>query len=209
MSQPLKELTLPDLPYDYADLQPTINADIMELHHSKHHAAYVANFNATLAKYREAEAEGDVSKMISLEPALRFNGGGHLNHDIFWTNLAPKDQGGGEAPEGELAAAIEKEWGGIKEFIEHFNAKTAAIQGSGWGWLGYNPQHKRLEYASCSNQDPLQATTGLIPLLGIDVWEHGYYLQYKNLRPAYLKAIWDVVNWKNVAERFAKATKSA
>lgn len=209
MATTLTELALPELPYGYADLQPVINADIMELHHSKHHAAYVNNFNASLAKYRDAEAQGDLSQMIALEPALRFNGGGHVNHSIFWTNLAPKDQGGGQPPSGELAQMIEKEWGSLAGFIEFFNAKTAAIQGSGWGWLGYNPKFQRLEYAACSNQDPLEATTGLIPLLGVDVWEHGYYLQYKNLRPAYLKAIWEVVNWKNVEERYSKAAGNA
>lgn len=138
-------------------------------------------------------------------PHPRFNGGGHINHSIFWTNLAPANAAGGGAPEGELAAAIDAGFGSFDAFKETFAAKTAAVQGSGWGWLGFNPATGAVEIATTANQDPLQATTGLTPLLGVDVWEHAYYLQYKNVRPDYLKAIWEVVNWGNVAERFAAA----
>lgn len=197
--------TLPELPYGYSDLEPVIMADIMEIHHSKHHNAYVTNLNKAEEAYRAAEARGDLDGMIRLQPAIRFNGGGHLNHSIFWTNLAPQGKGGGGAPEGALATAIDKAFGSFDSFKESFNSQAAAVQGSGWGWLGYNRTTGRVEIATCSNQDPLFATTGLIPLLGIDVWEHAYYLQFKNARPAYLKAIWDVVNWKNVEERFAAA----
>ena len=142
--------------------------------------------------------------MIALESAIRFNGGGHINHSIFWTNLAPKKDGGGKAPEGELASAIEKEFGSLQSLVEQMNAKAVAVQGSGWGWLGYNKAKKKLEVVACANQDPL-STQGLIPLLGIDVWEHAYYLQYKNVRADYVKNIWNVVNWKNVASRYEAA----
>ncbi|PIO38428.1 hypothetical protein AB205_0154370, partial [Aquarana catesbeiana] len=136
----------------------------------------------------------DVTAQISLQPALKFNGGGHVNHSIFWTNLSPS--GGGE-PQGELLKAITSDFGSFEKFKDKLTAMSVAVQGSGWGWLGYNKESNRLQVTACANQDPLQGTTGLIPLLGIDVWEHAYYLQYKNVRPDYLKAIWNVINWQN------------
>jgi len=197
-------VTLPDLPYDYGALEPIISGEIMKIHHQKHHQAYVNNFNIAQEKYLDAEAKGDISTMVSLQGAIKFNGGGHVNHSIFWTNLAPQSCGGGEAPTGDLAQAINAEFGSLQAFQEKFNGLTAAVQGSGWGWLGYDKGAKKLAIATCANQDPL-SITGLVPLLGIDVWEHAYYLQYKNMRPDYLKAIWKVVNWRNVAERYSAA----
>ncbi len=200
----VKKFILPPLPYDYKDLEPVISAEIMQLHHQKHHNTYVMKLNEALEKYAEAESKDDLSTMISLEPAIRFNGGGHINHSIFWTNLAPKSKGGGEPPKGELATAINKQWGSLQKFIEKFNATAAPVQGSGWCWLGFCKETGDLFIETCLNQDPLEGTKGLIPLLGIDVWEHAYYLQYKNVRPDYLKAIWQVVNWANVSERYMK-----
>jgi len=197
---------LPDLPYGYNELEPVISAEIMELHHKKHHQAYVNNLNAGLDKYVAAEAKHDVAEMIALQPAIKFNGGGHVNHSIFWTNLAPTKKGGGSPPEGDLMKRIQTQYGSLDKFVEKFNAQTAAIQGSGWGWLGYNKGEDRLVIQACANQDPL-STTGFVPLLGIDVWEHAYYLQYKNARPDYLKAIWKIVNWKNVGERLEQGKK--
>lgn len=199
-----KKHTLPNLPYDYAALEPVISKEIMQLHHQKHHQGYVNNLNAALEKYEQAQANEDLTTMIALQPAIRFNGGGHLNHSIFWTNLAPQSQGGGVAPKGELADEIHKKWGTLEKFIEVFNAKAAPVQGSGWCWLGLCKESKEIGIYTCANQDPLEGTQNVLPLLGIDVWEHAYYLQYKNARPDYLKAIWQVVNWSNVAERFAK-----
>uniref|UniRef100_F6PSK1 Superoxide dismutase [Mn], mitochondrial n=2 Tax=Callithrix jacchus TaxID=9483 RepID=F6PSK1_CALJA len=196
--------SLPDLPYDYGALEPHINAQIMQLHHSKHHAAYVNNLNDTEEKYKEALAKGDVTAQIALQPALKFNGGGHINHSIFWTNLSP--DGGGE-PKGELLEAIKRDFGSFDKFKEKLTAASVGVQGSGWGWLGFNKERGHLQIAACPNQDPLQGTTGLIPLLGIDVWEHAYYLQYKNVRPDYLKAIWNVINWENVTERYMACKK--
>lgn len=192
---------LPKLPYDYDALEPVISKEIMELHHSKHHNAYVTNLNKALESY----ANADLDQQIALQSAIRFNGGGHINHSIFWTNLAPQSQGGGEPPAGELADAIKKRWGSLDNFIEAFNGQAGPLQGSGWCWLGFNKKSQQLVIQNCSNQDPLYATTGLIPLLGVDVWEHAYYLQYKNVRPDYLKNIWKVVNWANVSERYAAA----
>jgi Fe-Mn family superoxide dismutase len=192
---------LPPLPYDFSALEPVISGAIMELHYTKHHQAYVNNLNAAVEKYAAAESKNDIAAMVSLQAALRFNGGGHINHSIFWTNLAPKEKGGGEGPSGDLKKAVESEFGSIEKFIETMSATTLAIQGSGWGWLGYHKERQRLVIATCANQDPL-CMTGLVPLLGLDVWEHAYYLQYKSARADYLKNIWQVVNWKNVEQRY-------
>jgi Fe-Mn family superoxide dismutase len=195
------EYKQPDLPYDFSALEPVISGEIMELHYSKHHATYVKKLNEALQKYHDAESKNDLPTMVELQQAIKFNGGGHINHSIFWTNLAPHGRGGGETPHGDLAAALKKDFGSIEDFIDKFSAKTIDIQGSGWGWLGYCKDKKSLVITTCANQDPL-STQKLIPLLGIDVWEHAYYLQYKNVRAEYVKNIWKVVNWKNVEERF-------
>jgi superoxide dismutase, Fe-Mn family len=195
---------LPDLPYDFSALEPVISAEIMQLHYSKHHNAYVTNLNAALEKYHDAEAKGDIAAMIALQQAIKFNGGGHVNHSIFWTNLAPVGKGGGETPKGDLAQALHTEFGSVDGLIEKLSAAAVAIQGSGWGWLGSNKG--KLVIATCSNQDPL-STLGFVPLLGIDVWEHAYYLQYKNVRADYVKNIWKIVNWRNVEERYSQAKK--
>jgi len=193
--------TLPDLPYDYNALEPVICAEIMQLHHSKHHQTYVNNLNVAEEKIAEATATGDVSTAIALAPAVKFNGGGHINHSIFWQNLSPD---GGE-PEGELLAAINRDFGSVDAMKAQLSAATVAVQGSGWGWLGLNKQKGSLQIATCANQDPLEATTGLVPLFGIDVWEHAYYIQYKNVRPDYVNAIWKVANWKDISKRFSAA----
>lgn len=197
---------LPDLPYDFAELEPVISAEIMNLHYSKHHQTYVTNLNKALEQYSEAEQKQDVAQMIALQQAIKFNGGGHVNHSIFWTNLIGEKNGGGHLEKGVLLDHLTQEFGSLDLFIQDFSQKATAIQGSGWGWLGYNKQKKRLEMTTCDNQDPL-STKGLVPLLGIDVWEHAYYLQYKNVRAEYVKSIWKVVNWKNVESRLLDAMK--
>jgi Fe-Mn family superoxide dismutase len=202
MNQP--HYQLPPLPYDFNALEPVISAEIMSLHYQKHHQAYLNNLNKALEQYQEAQNKNDLQSMIALQSAIKFNGGGHVNHSIFWTNLAPKNEGGGQPPAGDLADSINQEFGSLQNLVDQFSTKTVAIQGSGWGWLGYNKVKDRLEIAICENQDPL-SIKGLVPLLGIDVWEHAYYLQYKNVRPDYVKAIWSVINWKNVEERYQKA----
>jgi len=199
----LKPATLPDLPYAYDALEPTISKEIMEIHHSKHHNAYVTNYNLLLPQLQEAEKNGTDMALGGLE----FNLGGHINHDIFWTNLAPAGQGGGGVPSGSLGEQIEKDFGSFDAFKTEFSTKSVGVQGSGWGWLGYDTGSKSLKIETRPNQVPLEETTGLIPLLGVDVWEHAYYLQYKNVRPDYVAAIWDVVNWGNVGERYNKAAK--
>jgi len=195
--------TLPKLPYDYAALEPIICKEIMEIHHTKHHQTYVTNLNAALEQLDEAKSKNDVSKVIALAPALRFNGGGHINHSIFWQNLSPKKS----QPSNELKCAIEDQWKSFDAFKKEMSAMTVAVQGSGWGWLGYNKKSKKLQIVAMPNQDPLEASTGLVPLFGIDVWEHAYYLQYKNVRPQYVEKIWDIANWDDISCRFQEASK--
>lgn len=202
----LQQYELPALPYALGDLEPVISAEIMNLHYHKHHQTYVTNLNKAVEQYIEAEKKNDISTMLSLQQAIKFNGGGHVNHSIFWTNLAPKNNGGGTPPTGSLADAIQKEFGSLDKLIEQLSAKAVALQGSGWAWLGFNKSLNHLEIITCDNQDAL-TTKGLIPLLGIDVWEHAYYLQYKNVRADYVKNIWSIINWKNVSERYENATK--
>ncbi|XP_074642913.1 superoxide dismutase [Mn], mitochondrial-like isoform X2 [Tubulanus polymorphus] len=194
--------TLPDLPYDYNALEPVVSAEIMTLHHQKHHQTYVNNLNVAEEKLAEALDKGNTSVVIGLQSALKFNGGGHINHSIFWENLSPN--GGGD-PSGDLLEAIKRDFGSVDNMRTKLSDATVGVQGSGWGWLGYNQSTDHLQIATCANQDPLQATTGLIPLFGIDVWEHAYYLQYKNVRPDYVKAIWNIINWSDVANRFSAA----
>ncbi|KAK2080080.1 hypothetical protein QBZ16_002476 [Prototheca wickerhamii] len=179
----------------------------MEIHHSKHHRAYVNGFNAALEELREVEATGNVDKIVSLQSAIKFNGGGHINHEIFWRSLIPPSEQ--EGPQGKLKDEIVHTWGSLDTFIGKFNAAAAAVQGSGWGWLGFDPKTGTLRIATTANQDPLFPTTKLVPLLGVDVWEHAYYLQYKNVRPDYLREIWKVINWKEAAARFEAAAKGA
>lgn len=200
----LHQYELPPLPYEFNALEPVISEEIMRLHYTKHHQGYVTNLNKALQELAEAEEKQDLQKIVALQTAIKFNGGGNINHSIFWTNLAPKGKGGGTAPEGALADAINKDFGSLQNLIEQMSAKAIALQGSGWAWLGYYKPNNHLVIATCDNQDPL-STKNLIPLLGIDVWEHAYYLQYKNVRADYVKAIWSIINWKNVAERFQKA----
>jgi len=199
--------TLPPLDYDYGALEPAISGEIMQIHHTKHHQAYVTNLNASLEKLYEAEKKKDLTQVIALQQAIKFNGGGHINHSIFWKNLTPIKNGGGHLEDGDLHNMIKAQWGNLDNLQTTMNTACAGVQGSGWGWLGYDKVGKKLTIASCANQDPLQATTGLIPILGIDVWEHAYYLQYKNVRPDYLKQIWKVVNWKDCAQRLADGKK--
>jgi len=199
-SEPAK---LPDLPYDYGALAPVISAQIMELHHKKHHQAYVNNFNNAMQQQSEAEKKNDIGELINLQAAIRFNGGGHINHSIFWTNLAPQQKY--VEPSGDLLAAINKQWGSLQNFQSTLSTQTVGIQGSGWGWLALNKTTGALQIITMPNQDPV--TGALVPLLGIDVWEHAYYLDYKNVRADYVKNIWTIVNWANVAERYGSAVR--
>lgn len=190
--------TLPDLPYDYNALEPTISAEIMKLHHTKHHATYVNNLNVAEEKLAEAIHKNDTTGIIQLQNVIKFNGGGHVNHSIFWHNLRPS--GGGD-PSGDLLTKIQDSFKTVDAMKQAMSTAAVGVQGSGWAWLGYCKQTDQIRVVTTANQDPCLATTGLVPLFGIDVWEHAYYLQYKNVRPDYVKAIWNIVNWNDVADR--------
>ena len=196
--------TLAPLPYDYTALEPHIDARTMEIHHSKHHQAYVNNLNAAIAGTdADAMSIDDICKNISKFPMpVRNNGGGHYNHSLFWSVMKPN---GGGLPNGALADAINAAFGSFDEFKTKFNAAGATRFGSGWAWLIKNSAGK-LEICSTPNQDnPLMdiAEVKGNPVLGCDVWEHAYYLHYQNRRPDYMTAFWNVINWEEVAKRFA------
>uniref|UniRef100_A0A0N5AN40 Superoxide dismutase n=1 Tax=Syphacia muris TaxID=451379 RepID=A0A0N5AN40_9BILA len=195
----LNKHTLPDLPYDYGDLEPVMSASLLQVHHKKHHFTYVNNLNQAEEQMCEALAKGDVKAITKLADAIKFNGGGHLNHSLFWTGFT-KEAG---EPSGELLEAIKADFGSTDRMKEMLSNMTIGVQGSGWGWLGYNKGTKRMELAVTANQDSLEATT--VPLFCIDVWEHAYYLQYKNVRPDFVKAIWKIVNWQKIEERYKNA----
>ena len=201
--------TLPNLPFAYSALEPHIDALTMEIHHSKHHQKYTDGMNGALEKLSPELQEKDIEEILSninqvpddVKGAINFNGGGYDNHKLFWNSM--KQNGGGE-PTGAIADAINDSFGSFAEFKELFSSKTAPIQGSGWGWLVYNPNSGKVEYKAMPNQTSPR-TEGLVPLLGLDVWEHAYYLKYQNKRPDYIAAWWNVINWDEVNDRFSKA----
>ncbi|MDA0756001.1 MAG: superoxide dismutase [Crenarchaeota archaeon] len=201
--------TLPEMPYAYDALEPHLDAQTMEIHHSKHHQKYTDGMNDALEKLSPKLQEKDIEAILSninqvpddVKGAINFNGGGYDNHKLFWNSM--KQNGGGK-PTGAIADAINDSFGSFAEFKELFSSKTAPIQGSGWGWLVYNPNSGKVEYKAMSNQTSPR-TEGLVPLLGLDVWEHAYYLKYQNKRPDYIAAWWNVINWDEVNNRFSKA----
>lgn len=197
--------TLPQLPYAYDALEPHFDAMTMEIHHTKHHAAYINNVNnAIVGTPADALSVEEILKDIkNYPPVVRNNGGGHYNHSLFWTILSPN---GGGKPSGKLAQDIDAAFGSFEQFQEKFNAAAATRFGSGWAWLCVN--EGKLEVCSTPNQDnPLMPDAGCsgTPILGLDVWEHAYYLKFQNRRPDYIAAFWNVVNWTEVEKRFAAA----
>ena len=193
---------LPDLPYDYDALEPHISGEIMQLHRDKHHATYVAGANTALEKLEKAREEGaDANEIRALSKNLAFNLGGHTNHSIFWKNLSPN--GGGE-PTGELAEAINRDFGSFEKFKDHFSAAATGLQSSGWAVLGYDHIAGRLIIEQLTDQQG-NVSVDFTPLLMLDMWEHAFYLQYKNVKADYVKAVWNVFNWEDVAERYARA----
>ncbi|MGW1344864.1 superoxide dismutase [Kribbella sp. NPDC002412] len=197
--------TLPDLPYDYGALAPSIAGEIMELHHSKHHQTYVNGLNDTLEKLAAAREKGDFGAIVGLEKSLAFNLGGHVNHSIFWKNLSPD---GGDKPDGELGAAIDEYFGSFDGFQAHFTAAATTIQGSGWAILGWDALAGRLLVHQLYDQQG-NLPAGQIPIAMLDMWEHAFYLQYKNVKPDYVKAWWNVVNWADAQARFDAARANA
>jgi Fe-Mn family superoxide dismutase len=186
----MADYTLPDLPYDYAALEPHISGRIMELHHDKHHAAYVTGANTALEKLAAARESGDLAAVNLHEKNLAFNLGGHVNHSVFWQNLSPE---GGDRPTGELAAAIDGFFGSFEKFQAHFAANAVGIQGSGWSILAWDTLGSKLVMFQ------------LIPIVVLDMWEHAFYLDYVNVKADYVKAWWNIVNWTDAAARLARA----
>jgi len=197
----MAKYTLPELPYDYSALEPHISATIMELHHSKHHQTYVNGANTTLDLLAEAREKGDFANINRLQKDLAFNLGGHTNHSIFWTNLSPN---GGDKPTGDLEAAIDDQFGSFDAFRGQFTAAALGVQGSGWAGLFWDSIGENLVIQQFFDQQG-QIVAGTVPLLLLDVWEHAYYLDYKNVRADYVKAFWNIANWADAQQRFAAA----
>lgn len=193
--------SLPDLPYDYGALEPHCEARVLELHHGKHHAAYVNALNRTLERLAEARARERFDSIVGLEKTLAFNLSGHVLHSLFWTNLNP--QGGGE-PDGELRHAIEQCFGSFASFRRQLCHATITVQGSGWGALAWEPIGQRLVIEQIYNHQG-NVVPGALPLLVIDAWEHAYYLQYGNQRADYVETVWKILHWPAVQARFERA----
>lgn len=192
---------LPDLPYDYAALEPYISGEIMELHHGKHHNAYVSGINTAVEQLAEARDKESFGSLSTLEKNLAFHLGGHVNHSVFWPNMSPD---GGDKPTGELAAAIDEHFGGFDRFRAHFQANALGVQGSGWSVLTWDSLAQRpyiIQHFDHQGNVPICMT----PLLMLDMWEHTYYLQYRNDKATFVQQWWNIVNWADVERRFEAA----
>ena len=197
----MTKYTLPDLAYDFAALEPHISGRIMQLHHGKHHAAYVAGANSTLDLMAEAREKNDLTWINKLQKDLAFNLGGHVNHSIFWKNLSAS---GGDKPTGELAAAIDEYFGSFDGFRAHFSANAMGIQGSGWSILAWDVLGQRLIIEQLYDQQG-NLVAASVPLLMLDMWEHAFYLDYQNVKADYVAAFWNIVSWQDVQARFEAA----
>ena len=203
------KFVLPSLPYDYDALEPVINREILQIHHQGHHQTYVTALNNALDTLKSQQLTNNLEGQIEALNLVKFNGGGHLNHSLYWKNLKPPANGISEnSPNGQLLKMIQQQWNSFDKFKQLFIDKSAKIQGSGYGWLAFCPITRTVKFITTANQDILQSI-GLIPLLTIDVWEHSYYLQYKNKRIDYLKDVWKIVNWDCVDERLEEAFSQA
>jgi Fe-Mn family superoxide dismutase len=195
---------LPELPYGYDALEPHVSRDVLELHHDAHHAAYVKGANETLDKLEDARRAREFEHIGQLEKSLAFNVAGHVLHSLLWKNLAP---GGANPPSGAIAKALEDDFGGFAAFKEQLTAAASAVQGSGWGALAWEPLGRRLLVEQVYDH---QGNTGnaTVPILVVDMWEHAYYLDFRNRKAAWLDAFWQLVNWTDVAERLEKVRKT-
>jgi len=195
------QYVLPSLPYPNDALEPHIDAETMDIHRTKHHQAYVTGLNKALAELARARESGDFALVKHWSRELAFHGGGHVNHCLFWRMMAPPAQGGGGEPSGDLAAAIARDFGSFEKFSAHFQAAAGAVEGSGWAWLVHDRASGRLLIQQMEKQQNM-LLTGCTPLLGIDVWEHAYYIKYRNRRAEYVKAFMNVANWGFAAELY-------
>jgi Fe-Mn family superoxide dismutase len=200
----MSKYVLPDLSYDYGALEPNISGRIMELHHDKHHLAYVNGANAALDALAEARDKNDLSMVNKFQKDLAFNLAGHVNHTVFWENMSPE---GGDKPTGELAAAIDNFFGSFDAFRAHFTASALGIQGSGWSILVWDILGQKLIIEQLYDHQG-NLSVGSIPLLMLDMWEHAFYLDYQNVKPEYVKAFWNIVNWADVQARFDEASRN-
>ncbi|KAF2260454.1 manganese and iron superoxide dismutase [Lojkania enalia] len=202
---------LPKLPYDYDALEPYINKDIMVLHHTKHHQTYVNNLNAALKSQAEAVQAADIPTQVALQQAIRFNAGGHINHSLFWRNMCPaKSDDAKPSAAPKLVDKMKATWGDEATFRKAFNTALLGIQGSGWGWLikVETGKEERLAITTTKDQEPVVGK-GEVPIFGVDMWEHAYYLQYQNEKAKYVEQIWNVINWKTAEERFVGSRAEA
>ena len=208
-SEKAGRVRLKHLPYEIGALEPVVSGHLLDFHYGKHHRTYVNNLNNLLEQQAEFNAKGQIQNAIGLSQAIRFNGGGHLNHEFFWDSLC--SQADSNLPDsGPLYDAIIEGWGSVDEFIRIFSARTAGIQGSGWGWLVYNKRKKSLSFRSTANQDLITDVTPYsVPIINVDIWEHAYYLDYKNSRPNYLAKIWTIIDWRKAEERLLAAQLEA
>jgi len=198
----MSKYVLPDLSYDYGALEPNISGKIMELHHDKHHLAYVNGANSALDALAEARDKNDLTMVNKFQKDLAFNLAGHVNHTVFWKNMSPE---GGDKPTGELAAAIDEYFGSFDTFKAHFSASALGIQGSGWSILVWDILGQKLIIEQLYDHQG-NLSVGSIPLLMLDMWEHAFYLDYQNVKPEYVKAFWNIVNWADVQARFLEAS---
>lgn len=189
---------LPSLPYELNALEPILSKQIVELHYLKHHNGYVNNLNAALKKYEEAFKKNDLTAMIELQSLITFNGGGHFNHSFFWNTLMPYSK---NKPSNNFLKVINDSFGSFDNLVSEFNRQSLAVQGSGWSWIGYDRGLKKLRIATTKNHGLID----FIPLLIVDLWEHAYYLQYKNERNTYLNEIWKILNWPEIEKRYIKS----
>jgi Fe-Mn family superoxide dismutase len=200
----MSKYVLPELSYDYGALEPNISGRIMELHHDKHHLAYVNGANSALDALAEARDKNDLTMVNKFQKDLAFNLAGHVNHTVFWKNMSPE---GGDKPTGELAAAIDEFFGTFDAFKAHFSASALGIQGSGWSILVWDILGQKLIIEQLYDHQG-NLSVGSIPLLMLDMWEHAFYLDYQNVKPEYVKAFWNIVNWADVQARFAEASQN-
>ncbi|ODV98463.1 hypothetical protein PACTADRAFT_36964 [Pachysolen tannophilus NRRL Y-2460] len=196
------KISLPELDWDFGALEPYISGQINELHYTKHHQTYVNGYNQASEKLAEAESKNDVKAAVALQQNIKFHGGGYLNHCLFWKNLSPANKDGGAIPgdSSELSKQIAQQYGSYDKLISLTNAKLAGVQGSGWAFIVKNKENGAIEVVQTYNQDTVP--TAYVPLVAIDAWEHAYYLQYKNVKADYFKAIWNVINWKEAERRY-------
>ena len=202
-------VSLPKLDYGYDELEPVLSKQLVTIHHTKHHQNYVDTYNNLMVQLAEAQKNGDINKIVSLAPGIKFNLGSHINHSIYWKNLCPIKNGGGALPtDSALVKKIESQWGSFEKFKEDFINQIMKIQGSGWGNLAYNKTTKCLEYLETKDQDPVALKPNYVAILCIDGWEHAWYLQYMNVKKNYYNDIWKIINWKDLEQRYQEAIKN-